>query len=393
VHLLTMHKAKGLEYDHVILPALTQKSGGMDARGLLLWHERLNAAGVPRLFLGALTATGSDDSRLYTYLKTEKALKEKLESTRLLYIAVTRAIKSANLFGRLRMEESGDEAESSYKNPISASLLARIWPELEAQQESGLIELEWLTTGVMSSNPDDNQIGSPASQDNLADSFKRLDTPIALDERERAIVEQAPEPLAESDDNPSTDRLRRHMSGDRLASLIGTLVHEALEIYTKQETTVTVDELPAQMKKYWQTMLARLDLSIEQIEEQITHIASTLKSCLEHRDSQWLFASDPGNAQQESELSLISRLNGPLREHKVDRTLIDAFGTRWIVDYKTAQPRAGQSEEEFIAQQLSEYAGQLDRYRRLFAEMEQRPVRTALFLTAIPRLVEYEVSP
>lgn len=389
VHLLTMHKAKGLEYDHVILPALTQKSGGMDSKSLLLWHERLNASGVPRLFLGALTATGSDDSRLYNYLKTEKTLKEKLESTRLLYIAVTRAIKSANLFGRLRVDEFADESEISYKNPGSDSLLARIWPQLEKHTEN----LEWLPSSALHLQAAREEYPQSNTQDALAASFNRFNTAVVLDEDEQAIVSQQPAGLIDGDDSESEDEARekiqlKQFTGDRLASLVGTLIHEALEFYTKQDGSINADDLPSQLNAYWQTMLARLDLDSEQLEQQIEHIGSTVLGCLRDENTHWLFAGTQQDSQ--SELSLVSRLSGQLREHKVDRTLIDETGTRWIVDYKTGQPRAGQSEEEFIRQQLSEYGGQLTRYRKLFAEMEQRPVKTALFLTALPRLVEYK---
>ena len=39
-----MHKSKGLEFDHVLLPGLSQ-STKHDDKDLLVWHERLNAEG------------------------------------------------------------------------------------------------------------------------------------------------------------------------------------------------------------------------------------------------------------------------------------------------------------------------------------------------------------
>ncbi len=425
VHLLTMHKAKGLEYDHVILPALTQKSGGMDAKSLLLWHERLNANGMPRLFLGSLSPAGSDDTRLYAYLKKEKATKETLESTRLLYIAVTRAIKSAHLFGRLALDETDDSNSTAEpKPPGSNSLLARIWPQLTASAAAGQLSIELLPcipSSPTGEHPDDS-LAEPV------DTYRRFAAPLQLDDREQEALLRSPEahPGSEADsiervdaDTPSmqankqrdeSGKTARHTgrghTTDRLASVVGTLIHEALEVYTTMShgdggalatappstTAATKDQdavarLTRQMRPYWRTRLGQLDLGETELEERITHIVSTLQRCLTDEASAWLFAQRDGESQ--SELSLVSTLSGQLREHKVDRTLLDDQGTRWIVDYKTAQPRPGQSEDDFIAVQLQEHAAQLDRYRGLFGKMEERPTRTALYLTALAKLVEY----
>ena len=51
LELLTMHKSKGLEFDHVLLPGLSHTTKH-DNKDLLIWHERLNAEGNPRLFSG-----------------------------------------------------------------------------------------------------------------------------------------------------------------------------------------------------------------------------------------------------------------------------------------------------------------------------------------------------
>ena len=49
LELLTMHKSKGLEFDHVLLPGLSHTTKH-DNKDLLIWHERLNSEGNPRLF-------------------------------------------------------------------------------------------------------------------------------------------------------------------------------------------------------------------------------------------------------------------------------------------------------------------------------------------------------
>ena len=92
-----MHKAKGLEFDHVIIPGLANRSRS-DDKPLFAWHERLNSKGQARLFFAALSATGSEEDSLYALLRHEKEHKTLLENTRLLYIAITRARRSVKLF-------------------------------------------------------------------------------------------------------------------------------------------------------------------------------------------------------------------------------------------------------------------------------------------------------
>lgn len=382
VHLLTMHKAKGLEYDHIILPALTLKSGGVDPKSLLLWHERMNEQGTMRLFLGALTATGKDDSRLYAYLKAEKALKEKLESTRLLYIAVTRAIKSASLFGTLAATEPTAKltADIPAKNPGSDTLLSRIWTQLMTRPDV----IEWRQVSQNYTNQ------GATGEDRYGSSYRRFNSAFKLSVDETRVIAQRPEsinPHQEAEADAPVPLASFNVQGDRLASLLGTLIHEALELYTKTEQQQDMSTVIARLDGYWRTALRRLLLSDEQISRHMQTMSETLQNCTSHPDYGWLF--DNRQQDNQSELSLISKRSGRIREHKIDRTLIDQHGIRWIVDYKTAHPGPGQNEEDFIAQQLAEYAGQLERYRGLFSDLEERPVKTALFFTAIPRLVEH----
>ena len=96
IHIMTMHKAKGLEFDHVILPGLAHEPKSND-KPLLQWHERLNEHGESRLFIATISASGIDDGDLYNLLRHEQQHKTSLENTRLLYIAATRAKKSLYL--------------------------------------------------------------------------------------------------------------------------------------------------------------------------------------------------------------------------------------------------------------------------------------------------------
>jgi ATP-dependent helicase/nuclease subunit A len=110
-----------------------------------------------------------------------------------------------------------------------------------------------------------------------------------------------------------------------------------------------------------------------------------------HPDTAWLFQ---GALQDDAcELALVDFTSGFRRDHIVDRSFLDADGRRWIIDYKSAQPSAGQSEATFIAEQSALYVEQLQRYARLFRAQGDANPCCALLFTALPRLVIVEVQP
>ena len=107
---------------------------------------------------------------------------------------------------------------------------------------------------------------------------------------------------------------------------------------------------------------------------------------MNHPVDGWIFNNDLKDSQ--CELVLTSNREGQRRQYVVDRTFIDNEGVRWIIDYKTGKPSANQSAESFIDAQRQLHTPQLENYRKLFASMETRPIKTALFFTNLPKLVE-----
>ena len=109
-----------------------------------------------------------------------------------------------------------------------------------------------------------------------------------------------------------------------------------------------------------------------------------LRRALRHKDCQWILAK---RASAQSEAGFSAHLGGRLVNLRVDRTFLED-GTRYIIDYKSARPRAKESRAKFRARQIAEHEGQLERYARVFKEIEGLPVVAALFLTSIPELLK-----
>ena len=132
LQLMTIHKAKGLEFDTVILPGLGRRTRHDDPR-LLRWTEYPDGD-RSRLLLAPIPGAAGDKDALYDYLKSIDRKKRVHENTRLLYVAATRARKSLHLLGHTRL----DPEEPRLKAPDSRSLLAKIWKTVEPEFSESL---------------------------------------------------------------------------------------------------------------------------------------------------------------------------------------------------------------------------------------------------------------
>lgn len=368
IHILTMHKAKGLEFDHVILPALGDEPLS-DNRQLLLWHERVNRHGDSSLLLATLSARGSEDQALYKLLQFEKARKAELEDTRLMYIACTRARISALLSATASRAKDGEYA------PGKRSLLARIWPQLHSLESAALTTL---------AVPEPGQAGELSTA--RAGSYpqrtplRRFVQPLQLDGARLTM----PRPAAEDPNPPEQARQPQ----DEIAQLKGTLMHATLEVLASEGPTYLAGAGWSRLRQYWRLNLRGLLEDETVLNASIDSMESMLRQILKDPGCGWVF--DTALKDSQAELVISSCTADTLGFHVVDRTFIDHEGCRWVIDYKTSLPAGGESLADFIARMKTLHAAQLRRYRRLFALMENRRVRTALLLCAVPSLVEID---
>ncbi len=122
LQLMTIHKAKGLEFDTVILPGLGSVPRGDDQR-LLLWLEHRG-----ELLLAPIAESGGDKDPIYGYLASIERRKSDQETARLLYVAATRARRGLHLLGAAKVKEDGTIGE-----PESRSFLKLLWPMVAEQ--------------------------------------------------------------------------------------------------------------------------------------------------------------------------------------------------------------------------------------------------------------------
>ncbi|MFM1896337.1 MAG: hypothetical protein RLZZ385_1411, partial [Pseudomonadota bacterium] len=370
VQIMTIHKAKGLEFDHVILPGLSRKSVA-DDKPLLVWHERINRQGEDRLLLATRGAAGGDDDALYTLLRHERQRRQRLENTRLMYIAVTRACHSALLLGALQDKEG-------VLAPPADSLLATVWEALQAEDQAPEIS-------ALSPSP-----GTALPTPTAPLVIRRWATPVRLTAQESACL-SLPEPLPQDLAAAQADL------GARLQAEAGTLIHLVLQNHVEGTAVITNPADLDILAPYWRRQLQGLADSTD-IEDTLGLIRAAVTRTLAAPELAWIFQPrQPGTPVEDNacELALQVISGTALQTYRIDRVVRDAQGQLWIIDYKSATPPAGMSRAEFIRQQQELYRGQLDSYRRLLGSLKgtsgtAAPIRTALLLTALPALTEID---
>ena len=124
VQIMTIHRAKGLEFDHVLVPSL-DREGNRGGEPLLRWLDLPRTEGDTDLIMAPVPTIGDDaGGAVGVFLKRLKSRRNANEQTRLLYVAATRAKKTLYLSAAPKAKRDGTVL------PRAGSLLASLWPAL-----------------------------------------------------------------------------------------------------------------------------------------------------------------------------------------------------------------------------------------------------------------------
>ena len=162
--------------------------------------------------------------------------------------------------------------------------------------------------------------------------------------------------------------------GDTLRH-VGTVVHQMLRRIATGAGTGWDTARVRQAQAGIRAALVALGVPAADVPDAVETVIAALVDALEDPRGLWVLR---GGDEAACEFPLSGMVSGEIVHARVDRTFIDAEGVRWIVDYKTSS-HEGAGVEAFLDAECDRYRAQLERYRRLFAALEDRPVRTALY--------------
>jgi len=370
LQIMTIHKAKGLEFDTVIVPGLGRVPRADDAR-LFLWMEQprvlphhapgenLGVRGETDLLLAPIQETGADDDPIHGWLRKLDAEKERLEAGRLLYVAATRARERLHLLGEARIA-TDEDGVPRVKAPGERTLLSRLWPmaaPVYAEAAARQVESSSART-------------KPGADENRIDqSLRRI-----------ASGWQAPAPPPRVGWTPPRDAARAREEIEfswvgETARRVGSVVHGWLQRVTEERIEGWDAKRVRGLRKTFEDELVASSLPAGAVEDAAGRVAAILEQTLADKRGRWLLGA---HAHAESELRLTGVLGQEIVSVAIDRTFVDEHGTRWIVDYKTGT-HAGGDVEAFLDRERERYRPQLERYAALMRGMDGRPIRLGLY--------------
>ena len=367
LQLMTIHKAKGLEFDTVILPGLSRGSGS-DKTSLLLWME-LSHHARQDLLLAPIKKAGDAESPIYRYLKHLENEKQHYEAGRLLYVAATRAKKKLHILGTVKVKPEEEELQVSA--PKSNSLLAQIWPVVK--EDFAVL----LTTCPLAS---ETERSVPLTDKRMI----RLQSDWQLP--------NAPSPAAwqgKNIDAVSPATAIEFAWASETIKHIGSVVHRYIQLFAEQGLDNWRPERVRSGIHNYAQLLKSLGVIDSELAAASKRVAEALTNLLEDPKGRWLLAKE--HMQQANEYAVSGLYQGRLVHVIIDRTFVDKEGIRWIVDYKTGR-HEGRDREDFLEQERQRYKDQLEKYACLLSDMEDRPVKLGLYFPLLKGWKEWEYS-
>jgi ATP-dependent helicase/nuclease subunit A len=326
VLLLTIHQSKGLEFDHVFLPALNRQLSRGDSPILL---SQLFYFDQQFYFLLAERAGAVHDaSSAYEYLKWLNTQRSEQEILRLLYVAMTRAKQSLWLSAVIELD-----VKNEWKQPAKSFL----------KYLCGVLDLD---ANYYPAVPIQLEFDAPVSAgEGLAklQGLRRL-KPTFLQQwsgpSETCLASSQPLDVAGSEERA-----------------LGQAMHRYLEYRAR-----------------YPQHLIQVDISLQELTRKIEGSQIV----------QWLLSP---HQEAQSEWPLVSvNERGEMVKHIIDRSFIDE-GVRYIIDYKLTQPGEAELLPDFLARMAQSYRPQLQCYKNLVCQLDQtHPIRLALYFPLIDHL-------
>lgn len=333
VQVMTIHKAKGLEFDAVFLPGLARRPAA-NTPPVLRYTEQTLDSGTHWL-LAPIHAKTAQHDLIYQYLGRLEKHQHEYEMQRLLYVALTRAKQQLYLLAVV---------DPAHPAPAPQSLLALIANHLNyesSEQTPGSQPIVQSVQGerVLKRIPLDWQLPQP-----WHDWLYQHEVCVPVENTVDTTVYE-PDAL-----------MRKH---------VGTLLHRILK-YIADKGGVTWDDTFIRNKLHsrWRIQLLELGVVSGEINSALLLLTQAIEGILNDPRGQWILQA---HDEALCEYPLHTRYRDKYTRIVIDRTFIFQ-GERWIIDYKS-----GQQDE------MDTYIMQLQQYAAIMQHIDKRPIRLGLY--------------
>lgn len=356
VKIMTIHNAKGLEFDVVIVPGLQRAARGSDA-SLIALQEFLDEDDNGGVLMAPITPKHLAASSLYRYLNAVDAGRSLFEDQRVLYVACTRARRKLHLLASVTIRANGEPSVRT--NTFLDFLEDAFRPQFEALQDAGdeVAGNEVVERGVGAGPP-----AVPLVR--LRGPLPEPDLPPRLDAEVPCMLRDLPD-------------------GEAVA--LGTVLHRWLELIHDHPAPAWDAARIEQARPAIRTSLVRAgapERTLEALEERCVRALNDLIG-----DSALMEAiTGAEGGSSWSELPMYRREGNGFSRHVIDLLTLDADGGLRIVDYKSGR---GQGEDPAVT---ATWQDQLDRYCELVEGLTGTPPEGARIKT-LERVLEAKAGP
>jgi ATP-dependent exoDNAse (exonuclease V) beta subunit len=358
---MTVHGAKGLEFDVVFLPFLDWRPlASAGHRPPYLLERSSEPPGLPMISMAPDQRWG-DPGPGHRLLKRLADGRKMGEAKRILYVGMTRARKTLFLSGLGKGIEDGFTAAKN-------------------------TPLDWILKHVMrhgddliaaSENPSCRETATQHDR-----QIKDLPEPLPFHPQPIPYVVETPSELGDLSSYPQ-EAMRSQGKPLHHAAIRGTVTHRLIETLWK------AGEIPETERIC--SALASEGMNRETAGVLAREISEEMAACRKEGFFRWLLDSSHPGGKSEYSLEALKK-PGIIQAGILDfvRREGDAW---WIVDFKTSRPEPGQDVAEFIAQQQAYYGPQLNVYRAMLAKargIDASLVRIGLYFTGLQQWHEIE---
>lgn len=361
LQVMTIHRAKGLEFDVVIMPGLQRTPAG-DSSKLLRWISTADPDNrEEHLLLAPIEQTGTDRDAIGGFIDSIEKQKGEYEVQRLLYVALTRAREHLHLLGTIPVSAPKDGEEPCMKLPRTGTFLAHLW---------GAVENEFASAFEKLPRDEEVEVGEDRIAAGRELSIRRIAktwTAPALPP-DVVFAGSRSSAAAPSSHEPGKTNVLQLMQANTSTRLAGTVVHQYLCRIAHEGLARWSKDRISKSRPAFERILEELGLSDAKAREDAAkRVEQALLFSVTDETGRWILSEEHEHARSEFRLSgfLDERLvNGIL-----DRTFVDKDGVRWVVDFKTSW-HEGSDTEQFLQRKVEEYRSQLDQYASLLATLD-----------------------
>jgi len=362
LQIMTMHKAKGLQFDNVVMYGLGRWTTG-NKRSVLSWLNIAEDDGGNDMLISPVGARAElENDSLHQFIEETEKEKQQLELDRLMYVACTRARNTLHLIGHVVPDATGLEI----RPPHAGTLLNRLWPVLAPVFEQRLAKEQ---AAALVPPPDGSALRQPLLRRLRLDV--RSQEPPALPQR--STTPGRADPTAEQPvDYYWVGTAARHA---------GTILHRWLQQLAEGRVELSAQDIPA-LRPLNSGLARGLGVRREDIDLVCTRVEEALEGVLTDEKGRWVLFGE-GHA----EFGIDGIWENRPESVVIDRVRVGEDGNHWIVDYKTSSHEGG-SLPQFLRQESDRYRPQLNKYATLYRQLTGLTARTALYFPLLQEFCE-----